>query len=167
MVERCCSAMKPLARRHPEANSSSFSSVVVSEARRPSKRRQCPLVRTSFKSEHIALSLILPLRVLSVVFAMSAVSPLRHRQLDRPRPKSADIVAKVFFGRSTKVLKTVDALRARRLEGPHRFIPKRPPAFVLASESIAAARVSKNQLSRDFRRHSIFDFCNNIGQKLT
>jgi hypothetical protein len=63
MVERCCSAMKPLARRHPEANSSSFPSVVVSEARRPSKRRQCPLVRTSFKSGHIALSLILPLRV--------------------------------------------------------------------------------------------------------
>jgi hypothetical protein len=78
-------------------------------------------------------------------------------------PFVADIVAKVFFGRSTKVLKTADALRARRLEGPHRFIPKRPPTFVLASESIAAARVSKNQLSRDFRRHSIFDFCNNIG----
>ena len=31
----------------------------------------------------------------------------------------------------------------RRLEGPYRFIPKRPPTFVLASEGIAAARVSK------------------------
>ena len=43
-----------------------------------------------------------------------------------------DIVAKVFFGRSTKILKTADALRVRRREGPHRFLPKRPPTFVLA-----------------------------------
>jgi hypothetical protein len=37
----------------------------------------------------------------------------------------------------------------------------------LASESIAAARVSKNRLSRDFWRHSIFDFCNNVDPRRT
>src|SRR6266446_3987637 len=75
----------------------------------------------------------------------------------------ADIVAKVFFGWSTKILKTADALRARRREGPHRFIQKRAPAFVLAPENLAAAAASKNRPSRDFRGRPIFDFCNNIG----
>src|SRR5258706_16154792 len=58
----------------------------------------------------------------------------------------ADIVAKVFFGGSTKILKTADAFRVWRHEGPHRFIPKRPPTFVLAPESLAAAGASKNRL---------------------
>jgi hypothetical protein len=31
-------------------------------------------------------------------------------------------------------------------EGPHRFIPKRPPTFVLSPESLAAAGASKNRL---------------------
>ena len=47
-----------------------------------------------------------------------------------------------------------------RHEGPHPFIPKRPPTFVLAPESLAAARASKNRLSRDSPGRTIFDFCN-------
>src|SRR5258707_13266352 len=39
----------------------------------------------------------------------------------------ADIVAKVFFGRSTKILTTADAFRVCRHEGTHRFKPKRRP----------------------------------------
>jgi len=76
----------------------------------------------------------------------------------------ADIVAKVFLWWRTKILKTADALRARRLEGPHSFLPKRPPTFVMAPESLAAAGASKNRPSRDFRRRSIFDFCNSRHQ---
>jgi hypothetical protein len=34
-------------------------------------------------------------------------------------------------------------------------------------KSDAAAEKSKDQLSRDFPGRSIFDFCNNIGQKRT
>jgi hypothetical protein len=75
-----------------------------------------------------------------------------------------DAVEKVFFGWSTKILKTADALRALRLEDPHRFTQKRPTAFVLAPEYLAAAAVSKKRLSRDFRCLSIFDFFDSIGQ---
>jgi hypothetical protein len=40
---------------------------------------------------------------------------------------------------------------------------KRPRPFVSALQSIAVVEASKNQLLRDFRRRSIFDFCNTIG----
>jgi hypothetical protein len=73
-----------------------------------------------------------------------------------------DAVEKVFFGWSTKILKTADALRALRLEDPHRFTQKRPTAFILAPEYLAAAAVSKKRLSRDFRCLSIFDFFDSI-----
>ena len=79
----------------------------------------------------------------------------------------ADIVAKVFLGWRTKFSRTTDAFRVRRYEGPHRFTQKRPRTFVAPLQSLAAARMSKNQLSRDFRSISIFDFCNNIGTKRT
>jgi hypothetical protein len=55
--------------------------------------------------------------------------------------------------------------RTRRYEGPHRFTQKRPRTFVAALQSFAAVRASKNQLSRDFRSGSIFDFCNTIRQQ--
>src|ERR1700737_4496053 len=55
----------------------------------------------------------------------------------------------------------------RRREGPHRFIQKRPPTFVSALQRVSAVETSKNQLSRDFRCCSIFDFCNSIGAKRT
>jgi hypothetical protein len=58
---------------------------------------------------------------------------------------------------------TADAFRARRGEGPHRYLEKRPATFVSALQDIAAAESSKNQLLRDFRGRSIFDFYNKIG----
>jgi hypothetical protein len=81
------------------------------------------------------------------------------------RLKSADIVAKVFLGWRTKILRAADALYARQREGPYRFIQNRSRTSALALKSDAAAEKSKDQLSRDFPGRSIFDFCNNIGGK--
>src|SRR6478735_8128787 len=75
----------------------------------------------------------------------------------------ADIVAKVFLGWRTKILRAADAFYARRREGPYRFIQNRSRTSVVALKSDAAVEKSKDQLSRDFWGRSIFDFCNNIG----
>jgi hypothetical protein len=77
----------------------------------------------------------------------------------------ADIVAKVFLGWRTKILRAADALYVRQREGPYRFIQNRPRISVVALKSNTAAEKSKDQLSRDFPGRSIFDFCNNIGAK--
>ena len=77
----------------------------------------------------------------------------------------ADSVEKVFLGWRPKFSRTAEAFGVRRCEGPHRFTQKRPRTFVAALQSLATARMSKNQLSQDFRCSSIFDFCNNICQK--
>ena len=74
----------------------------------------------------------------------------------------ADIVAKVFSGWRTKILRAADAFRARRREGPYRLTQNRPRTLVAALQSAAAAERSNNQHSRDFRSRSIFDFCNSI-----
>src|ERR1700736_5047562 len=66
-----------------------------------------------------------------------------------------------------KFLRTADAFRTRRREGPHRFTQKQPPTFVSALRSVAAVETAKNQLWRDFRCGSIFDFFNTIGAKRT
>ena len=77
------------------------------------------------------------------------------------RPLSeGDIVAKVFLGWRTKILRAADAFCARRREGPYRFIQNRPGTSVVALKSDTAAEKSKDQLSRDFPGRSIFDFCN-------
>src|SRR4030081_3116540 len=76
--------------------------------------------------------------------------------------ESADIVAKVFLGCRTKILRAADALYARQREGPYRFIQNRSRTSAVALKSDAAAEKSKDQLSRDFPCRSIFDFCNNI-----
>src|SRR6266403_818269 len=60
-----------------------------------------------------------------------------------------------------------DAFRTRRYEGPHRITQKRPRSFVWALRGIAMVKLAKNQLLRDFRRRSIFDFCNTICHELT
>jgi hypothetical protein len=65
-------------------------------------------------------------------------------------PKSADLVAKVFLGRRTKIFRAADASYARRREGPYRFVQNRLRTFLAALKSSAAAVKSKNQLSRDF-----------------
>src|SRR5712675_3468532 len=79
----------------------------------------------------------------------------------------ADIVAKVFLGWRTKILRAADAFYARRREGPYRFIQNRSRISVMALKSDAAAEKPKDQLSRDFLGWSIFDFCNNICQQET
>src|SRR6267142_6281630 len=76
----------------------------------------------------------------------------------------ADIVAKVFLGCRTKILRAADAFYARRREGPYRFIQSRSRISVVALKSDAAAEKPKDQLSRDFLGCSNFDFCNNICQ---
>src|SRR6478609_7789637 len=81
----------------------------------------------------------------------------------RSCPLRADIVAKVFLGWRTKILRAADAFYARRREGPYRFIQNRSRVSVVALKSDAAAEKPKDQLSRDFLGCSIFDFCNNIG----
>src|SRR5260370_25926132 len=82
-------------------------------------------------------------------------------------PVMADIVAKVFLGWRTKILRAADAFYARRREGPYRFMQNRSRTSVVALKSDAAVEKSKDQLSRDFPRRSIFDFCNNICQNPT
>src|SRR3954469_11009067 len=82
-------------------------------------------------------------------------------------PLLADIVAKVFSGWRPKILRAADASSERRREGPYRFIQNRSRISVVALKSDAAAEKPKDQLSRDFLGCSIFDFCNNIGQKQT
>jgi hypothetical protein len=76
-----------------------------------------------------------------------------------------DIVANVFLGCRTKILRTADAFYAWRREGPYRFIQNRPRTFLAALKSYGAAEKSKDQLLRDFWGCSIFDFCNTIKQE--
>jgi len=44
--------------------------------------------------------------------------------------RCADIVAKVFLGWRTKILRAADAFYVRRREGPYRFIQNRSRTFV-------------------------------------
>src|ERR1700681_3833608 len=90
-----------------------------------------------------------------------------HRQTGPACPVGADIVAKVFLGWRTKILRAADAFSARRREGPYRFIQNRSRTSVVALKSDTAAEKSKGQLWRDFQGCSIFDFCNNICQERT
>jgi hypothetical protein len=62
----------------------------------------------------------------------------------------ADIVAKVFLGWRTKILKAADAIYAQRREGPYRFIQIRSRTSVVALKSDVAAKKSNDRLSRDF-----------------
>ena len=62
----------------------------------------------------------------------------------------ADIVAKVFSGRRTKILRAADAYSAQRREGPYRFIQNRSRTFLADLKSDTAAEKSKDQLWRDF-----------------
>ena len=82
-----------------------------------------------------------------------------------PCPVRADIVAKVFSGWRTKILRAAEAFYARRREGPYRFIRNRSRTSVVALKRETEAEKSEDQHSRDFWGCSIFDFCNNIGQK--
>src|SRR3954452_9658288 len=71
-----------------------------------------------------------------------------HRRVSQG-PLCADIVAKVFLGWRTKILRAADAPFARRREGPHRFIQNRSWTSLVVLKSDAAAEKPKDQLSRD------------------
>src|SRR5947208_15488929 len=81
-------------------------------------------------------------------------------------PLRADIVAKVFLGWRTKILRAADAFYARRREGPCCFIQKSITDLRTGVETRRSGR-EEDQLSRDFPGRSIFDFCNNICQQQT
>jgi len=69
----------------------------------------------------------------------------------------ADIVAKVFLGWRTKILRAADAFYARRREGPYRFHPNRSRTSVVAFEKRRSGReVQRSTFARfsgslDFR----------------
>jgi hypothetical protein len=111
--------------------------------------RQYAATRALFEREQACVS----------TFAKALITPVSDDRFWRI------VLKKSFSGGRTKNLRTADAVRARRREGPHRFIRKRPPAFVSAPENLADAAVSNNRLSRDFQGRSIFDFCNSIGRQ--
>jgi hypothetical protein len=73
-----------------------------------------------------------------------------HSPKGRVGQLCADIVAKVFLGWRTKILRAADAFYAWRREGPYRFIQNRSRTSVVALKANAAAEKSKDQLSRDF-----------------
>jgi len=92
------------------------------------------------------------------------LSPTAACRRTRPGQLCADSVEKVFFGWRSKILRTADALRLRRREGPRCFTQNRSRTFVAAPRSVAAAEKSKKSASRNFRCRPIFDFCNTICQ---
>src|SRR5882672_5560600 len=59
------------------------------------------------------------------------------------RPLVADIVAKVFLGRRTKIFRAADAFYTRRSGGLYRFIQNRSWVSVVALKSDATARSPK------------------------
>jgi hypothetical protein len=91
-----------------------------------------------------------------VMLAKVAGKDTRTPVLRRPVETTADIVAKVFLGWRTKILRAADAFSARRREGPYRFIQNRSRTSVVALKSDAAAEKSKDQLWRDFQGCLIF-----------
>ena len=74
------------------------------------------------------------------------------------------VLKKSFWSDERKLLQSLMRF-ARGDEGPHHFTQKRPRSCVSALQCIAVAELAKNQLLRDFRRRSIFDFCHTICQK--
>ena len=115
-----------------------------------------PAINSSTRPTVLSLLGILMTRLGEVRFALMK----GRRQREPSSQKSADIVAKVFLGWRTKILRAADALYARQREGPYRFIQNRSRTSAVALKSDAAAEKSKDQLSRDFPGRSIFDFCN-------
>jgi hypothetical protein len=63
----------------------------------------------------------------------------------------ADIVAKVFLGWRTKILRAADAFYARQREGPYRFIQDRSRTSVVALKSDAEQRSPKINFREIFR----------------
>ena len=126
---------------------------------RPFSRSTGKRIQLSDRTEKYHSSSRFDFRVFTQPGSKTDLRPLNYDVRSSP-----DIVAKVFSGRRTKILRAADALYARRREGPYRFVQNRPRTSVVAPKSDVAAEKSKYQLSRDSLGRSIFDFCNNICQ---
>jgi hypothetical protein len=79
------------------------------------------------------------------------------------RPLLAIVLKKSFLGDERNFKGPLIHFAGGDVGGPALFTKKAPPTFVSALRSFAAAATAKNQLSRDFRCRSIFDFFNTIG----
>ena len=88
--------------------------------------------------------------------SVSSSSIRSHSSQVRVSSFMADIVAKVFSGWRTKILRAADALYARRREGPYRFIQNRSGTSVVALKK----RRSRREVQRStFARFlGLFDF---------
>ena len=60
------------------------------------------------------------------------------------------LLQKVFLGQRTKIPRAAETLQAWRREGPYWFTQNQSRTFVAALRSDAAAKKSKDRLSRDF-----------------
>src|SRR6267142_3140698 len=102
-------------------------------------------------------------RRVSIEFATAALDRSLTASSAAPRSAFPSIVLKKsFWGDERKFLEPLMRFACGDMRGPHRFTQKRPRSFVSALRSIAVAVSAKKQLLRDFRRRSIFDFCNTI-----
>jgi hypothetical protein len=72
------------------------------------------------------------------------------------------VLKKSFWGDDQNFSGPLTPFARGDMRGPHRLTQKRPRSFVCALRSIAVVESAKNRLLRDFRRRSIFDFCNTI-----
>jgi hypothetical protein len=75
------------------------------------------------------------------------------------------VLKKSFWGDGRNFLGPLMPFARGDVRESHRFTQKRPESFVWALRSIAVVEPAKNQLLRDFRRRSVFDFCNTIRGK--
>jgi hypothetical protein len=76
------------------------------------------------------------------------------------------LLQKAFWGGDQNFSGTADAFRARRYGPPHRFVRKRSPIRIGATEYCSDGFGQKLAFAR-FSTPVIFVFCNNIGTKLT
>src|SRR5258707_9973616 len=83
---------------------------------------------------------------------------MRPRIFRRPARRAAPRREHDPPSRRTKFVKTADAFRTPRREGPQTPFTKRPRTFLSPLASITAVETSKHRLSREFGSLSIFDF---------
>jgi hypothetical protein len=73
------------------------------------------------------------------------------------------VLKKSFWGDDQNFSGLADAFRTRRYEGTTSFHAKTTTELRMSGTEYAVVEPAKNQLLRDFRRRSVFDFCNTIG----
>jgi hypothetical protein len=75
------------------------------------------------------------------------------------------VLKKSSWGDDQNSLEPLMRLACGDVRGTTSIHTKRPRTLVLALRSYAAAETAKDRLSGDFRRRSVFDFCNTIEDK--